>query len=299
MDSVRHNHPDDASELLSAFVDGAVDIAERKRAESLIERCPACAREVGELRALKSMLRELPAARPVRSFTLDPATAPRPRRLLFPTLRLATVLSVMLLFVVLGVDALGGAVQPTSGGAAATGGAAASAAAMLDERTMTQAEEPQSDFGVMAASADAQAAEASAVPSVQAESYAQASAEASQAAGSQASAANAPAAAVPESRDADGSQATASTSPAPTVAAGDAASQAPAAVLVAPPAGAGEALSAGAEAERQTSSPDTATAAGEPAGQPGFDTLRLAQLLLALAAVGLGLGAFWAWRTGR
>ncbi len=323
MDSIRHNHSDDASELLSAYVDGAVDIAERNRADALIERCPACAREVGELRALKRMLRELPMLQPVRSFTLDPATAPHPRRLLFPTLRLATLLSAVLLFVVLGVDTLGGAGGATGESAAAppaADGAAAPAAADQNERTMMQSEAESAEFGVTAASAAPETAgEAAAVPaepSVAVEAFGGASAEASEAAdsaaltaASSAPTANAPAAALPESDTAAESGDTTQPSPQASIGASPAAAST-ASVPLAPPGDSGYvAPPAGGQPENggnsdgldssETTSRDTVTTAGEPAGQSSFDSLRIAEVLLALAAVALGLGAFWAWRSGK
>lgn len=307
MDSVRHNHSDDTSELLSAYVDGAGDIAERKRVEALIERCPACARDISELRALQSMLRDLPVAQPARSFTLDPATAPRPRALLFPTLRLATLVSVVLLFLVLGVDALGGAGSTTGGTAAVTMGGAAASAARQETRALSQADAEQERFGVMSASTAAEAAQASAVPSTATQAYAAASADASQENAGEASAAsevppNDPAAAGAQTDGADGADGTANATAPEASAVESGALAVPSAVGYVAPPDAGDAQAGGrAETLKSTesSSFETVTAAGETTEPGSLDTLRIAEVLLALAAAALGLGALWSWRTGR
>src|SRR4051794_34767405 len=103
----RHIHSDDTFELLSAYLDDALDVVERRRADTLLHDCAACAQELDELRALRQALRALPVPLPKRSFTLDPAVA-RPRMRLFPILRFASLVSAMLLVVILGIDAFGG-----------------------------------------------------------------------------------------------------------------------------------------------------------------------------------------------
>ena len=101
----RHNHADDTSELLSGYLDGALDVVERRRTDQLLADCAGCAAELADLRTLRTLLRELPAPLPRRSFTLDPNTV-RPRTRLFPIFRIATFAAALLLVVVLGVDAL-------------------------------------------------------------------------------------------------------------------------------------------------------------------------------------------------
>jgi hypothetical protein len=129
---LRQQQPENISEALSAYVDNQLNFVERRKVEELIASNPTYAQEVEELRLLKSWIRELPTPAPRRSFTLDPAIAPRPRRLLFPTLRWATVAAAVLLMLTLSVDALsilggmGGAGSATS--ATAGGGTAATAA---------------------------------------------------------------------------------------------------------------------------------------------------------------------------
>lgn len=103
----RHNHTNDTFELLSAYLDDALDVVERRRADTLLRDCTACAFELDELRMLHQTLRALPVPLPKRSFTLDPAQV-RPRMRLFPILRFASLVSAMLLVVILGIDTLGG-----------------------------------------------------------------------------------------------------------------------------------------------------------------------------------------------
>ncbi len=77
----RHTHTNDTSELLSGYLDGALDVVERRRADQLLADCAACAAELADLRTLRTLLRELPTPLPRRSFTLDPdVVAGGPRR---------------------------------------------------------------------------------------------------------------------------------------------------------------------------------------------------------------------------
>jgi anti-sigma factor RsiW len=115
----RHTHTDDTAELLSAYLDNALDVVERRRADHLLSVCAACAAELADLRALRSLLRELPTPMPRRSFTLDPAMV-RPRPRLFPVFRIATFATALLLVVVLGVDALLPGLQQAGGQTSAT-----------------------------------------------------------------------------------------------------------------------------------------------------------------------------------
>jgi len=103
MEHRAHNHSEDTTELLSAYLDNSLDSSERRRAEAFIERCAACARTLQEMRLLKQWLGAMPEVQPRRSFRLPVAAKP-PRRLLFPTLRWATLAAAALLLVVLGVD---------------------------------------------------------------------------------------------------------------------------------------------------------------------------------------------------
>ena len=73
--------PTDADlELLSAYIDNELSIAERVGLEERLRAEPLLRVELAELRATTTLLRELEPVRPPRSFTLDPATAPRRMR---------------------------------------------------------------------------------------------------------------------------------------------------------------------------------------------------------------------------
>lgn len=109
--ALRHNHPDDASELISSYLDEALSLVERRRVDRLLHECDACSAELQELRALRQLLRSVPAPLPRRSFTLDPSVG-APRMRLFPIFRFASLAAALLLFVVLGFDALGRGAQP-------------------------------------------------------------------------------------------------------------------------------------------------------------------------------------------
>jgi anti-sigma factor RsiW len=69
-------HPGPA---LSAWLDGEVDAAEAASLASHTAACPACALELEEVRAARSVLRGLPQVEPPPG-VLRPAAAPRPVR---------------------------------------------------------------------------------------------------------------------------------------------------------------------------------------------------------------------------
>ena len=147
----RHIHPDDSLELLSAYLDGELDVVERRRADELLRDCGACVAELHELRLLRQALRALPAPLPRRSFTLDPA-AVRPRMRLFPVLRFASLVSALLLVVILGVDIFSRAGTPPQA-ASVRAPAAAPAAEPVQELAAESVTE-----GPLAAQEDAPAA---------------------------------------------------------------------------------------------------------------------------------------------
>ncbi len=74
------NLPERDLELLSAYLDNQLTVAERVNLDRRLEAEPRLRAELEELRATTALLRQLAPVRPPRSFTLDPATAPRPRR---------------------------------------------------------------------------------------------------------------------------------------------------------------------------------------------------------------------------
>jgi hypothetical protein len=97
---------DDDVELLSAYIDNQLSAAERLTFERRLDREPHLRRELAELRATATLLRELPDISPSRSFTLDLAALPRQRRSLFVPLRWATLATTILLLFALTPDAL-------------------------------------------------------------------------------------------------------------------------------------------------------------------------------------------------
>lgn len=85
-------------ELLSAYLDNQLSAAERLTVERRLQGNTALQAELQELRALKSLLGDMPALSLPRSFTLDPATAAPARRFaLFGVLRFGSLLATLLL----------------------------------------------------------------------------------------------------------------------------------------------------------------------------------------------------------
>lgn len=72
--------PERDLELLSAYLDNQLTTAERMTLDRRLAAEPRLRAELEELRATTTLLRQLAPVRPPRSFTLDPTTAPRPRR---------------------------------------------------------------------------------------------------------------------------------------------------------------------------------------------------------------------------
>lgn len=95
--------PNDADlELLSAYIDGQLSAPDRAALEQRLEREPALNAALDDLRATVGLLRQLPPARPPRSFTLDAqAVAPR-RAWAFPWGQFASGLIAVALVVVFG-----------------------------------------------------------------------------------------------------------------------------------------------------------------------------------------------------
>lgn len=73
-----NNLSDSDLELLSAYIDNALSVAERVNLERRLAADPRLRAELEELQATTRLLRRLAPVRPPRSFTLDPARAPRP-----------------------------------------------------------------------------------------------------------------------------------------------------------------------------------------------------------------------------
>lgn len=295
MEQRTHNHPDDTSDLLSAYIDNAVDVTERRRVDELRRTCSACAQELGELRTVKALMSDLPLAQPRRSFTIDPATAPRPRWLLFPTLRIASLVASLLLLVLVGVNvtSLGGAGQSSS-----------ASAPMANERSRSTLSAPfgadsNSDTtgGAAAASTESMAAAEAPEASAAASTAASENAQASTAAGTPPESALVPPSAA-ASAEASG---VAKSSAEPTAIA----------EAVPPDAGAAGAAqsgdqAAGSQADAQNStlsanapsSPDTVDDDGSVGGETLFTTLQIATALVAIVTLALLGATVWARQRG-
>lgn len=74
---------------LSLSADGALSGYERKRVESHLLQCAACARSAAELRRMVDALRLMPEATPIRAFVLAPEATARRASRLQPRLALA------------------------------------------------------------------------------------------------------------------------------------------------------------------------------------------------------------------
>ncbi len=277
MERLAHTHSDDRSELLSAYSDNAVDVVERRRVEEYIQDCTACAQELRELRMFKELLGDLPQLQPLRSFTLDPYTAPRPRWLLFPTLRLASVMAALLLFIVVGVDTLSPLGSDTSAQTAAS-------SAEMSQRRVEEAPEAAAQLQAEPATGGAGGAAAGTAGATGGAGAAGAPPAPAASTGSAAAAAAAEAA-PPAGDAAGGVTAMGGASDAPP-AAGAAGGDAQGSFKGEEPAG------------LDTTTLDTDAGAADNATPSPFDTTLLVELALALAAVAFGIGAFVAWRRG-
>ncbi len=89
-------------ELLSAYIDQQLTAADRATLEQRLEHEPALQLALEELRTTVGLLRELPAARPPRSFALDPRSVAPKRSWSFPWMQLGSALIAATLLVVFG-----------------------------------------------------------------------------------------------------------------------------------------------------------------------------------------------------
>jgi hypothetical protein len=87
-------------ELLSTYLDGKLNPSDSARLESRLKTDPELVAVMDDLRAARSTLRQLPARRAPRNFTLTPKMAgvkpPLPRA--YPAFRFASVLAALLFF---------------------------------------------------------------------------------------------------------------------------------------------------------------------------------------------------------
>lgn len=148
-------------ELLSAYLDNQLSAVERATIERRLRDEPLLQGELAELRALKTMLGDMPALVPPRSFTLDPATVGKPRGMpLFALLRLGGVLATLLLALTLTLDLVTPAASPSSSAVApqlqAAATTAPAAAAPLQQKAPAESSQgPTEGEGGAAASESA------------------------------------------------------------------------------------------------------------------------------------------------
>ena len=93
-------------DLLSLYLDGRVSKAERALVERHLTSCADCARDWATLRVTLAAVREMPRVRAPRSFALPRTMAKQPRATpwAYPLLRGATAIATFLFAVVLGMD---------------------------------------------------------------------------------------------------------------------------------------------------------------------------------------------------
>jgi len=92
--------------LLSTYLDGRTSRAERAQVEHHLKSCADCARNLATLRATVVAVRDLPHVRAPRSFALPRSMAKQPRSTpwLYPLLRTATAIATFLFVVVVAGD---------------------------------------------------------------------------------------------------------------------------------------------------------------------------------------------------
>ena len=105
------------TELLSAYIDHALDVREMRRVDSHLDGCDVCRAEYHQLLATKQLLAGLPAVAPPRSFTLTPQMVAPERQpsflkqllsgRLYPTLATGSVVAFVLLLLMLVGDISG------------------------------------------------------------------------------------------------------------------------------------------------------------------------------------------------
>ncbi|MCR4406497.1 MAG: zf-HC2 domain-containing protein [Anaerolineae bacterium] len=97
------------AEMLSAYIDGELDVAQKARVEAHLRKCQDCARDLHTLRQTVNLLGQLPMVKTPRSFVIREAQV-TPRRAgvrwswAYPALQGATVLAFLLFVVVFAGD---------------------------------------------------------------------------------------------------------------------------------------------------------------------------------------------------
>ncbi|MGD8806334.1 MAG: zf-HC2 domain-containing protein [Chloroflexota bacterium] len=152
---LRKSNEEKRQEALTAYLDGALTPAERKRFERLLASDKALRASLEEQRLIKASLRRLPRMRAPRNFTLDPARYGRPAPStpdrLYPIMRVATVVVAILFVLVLVID-----LAPFAGGREASQSMADSAqpAAEVVQAPAAPEEEPVLEAEAQAVAVD-------------------------------------------------------------------------------------------------------------------------------------------------
>ncbi|WP_298818776.1 anti-sigma factor family protein [Chloroflexus sp.] len=136
--------PERDRELLSAYIDNQLTLAERATLERRLAGDPTLRRELAELRATRDLLRDQPWVAPPRSFTLTPEMVSARRRAftlpawLQPLSGLVALVVVMLIgWQVIGLSTRSTLDNQSQAMAAPTNPPAAAAAVPLEEPTVT------------------------------------------------------------------------------------------------------------------------------------------------------------------
>jgi hypothetical protein len=116
-------------ELLSSYLDGQLKPSDSARLEARLSSDPALREVLGDLRAARGLLRQLPMRKAPRNFTLTPKMVgknpPLPRS--YPAFKFVTALASIMLFFTLGLNFIGpqmAASQSTAFGMGGSGGGA-------------------------------------------------------------------------------------------------------------------------------------------------------------------------------
>lgn len=150
--------PESDAELLSAYLDNQLSVAERLHIERRMEAEPGLRVGLESLRATVGALRDLEPVRPPRSFTLDPAKVARPRPF-FPlawVMQMGSGLAGLALVLLATVQMLAFGALPAAPAAMSTKSAPAAESAALptDTTIMSAPQAPAPDARVAEATAN-------------------------------------------------------------------------------------------------------------------------------------------------
>jgi anti-sigma factor RsiW len=146
---LRKSEEERRQEALSAYLDGALTPAEKRRFERLLAADEALRASLETQRMIKASMARLPRVRAPRNFTLDPALYGRPLRStadrLYPVMRVATVVVAIVFVLVLAIDLLpfGGSMQGELAAADTMQAPAEEATVFAEEAGLAAVEEVQ------------------------------------------------------------------------------------------------------------------------------------------------------------